>query len=76
MNTRGSQESVVAHLVFYFTFKFHRKISADEFSTNSNGSHIGWRMQGWGVAYNFESEPTKEHFSKRFLMLFFFSKYA
>jgi hypothetical protein len=46
-STRGSQEHVIACLVYNLT-NFYRKISADSFfilpfeiSANSNGSHLG-----------------------------------
>ena len=55
-NTRGSQEPVIVHLVFYLTFKFNRKISGDffltlpfnEISTNSNASHLRWKIECGG----------------------------
>ena len=47
-STRGSQEHVIACLVYNLTLIFSRKISADSFfilpfeiSANSNGSHLG-----------------------------------
>jgi len=58
--TRGSQESVIIQLVFNLIFKFDRKISADTFflPTNSNSSHLAWRMEGGGVTHIFESRST------------------
>ena len=50
MKTRGSQEPVIAHLVFNLTSKFHIKISADpffgqlKFLFNSNASHLGSKI--------------------------------
>jgi hypothetical protein len=50
------------------TSKFNRKPQVIlflpfEISTNSKGRHLGWRIKGWDVTHNFESGPTKEHFS-------------
>ena len=48
-------------LILFFFFFF---LAFNEISTNSNSSHLGWRMEGGHiVTHNFESGSTKDHFS-------------
>jgi hypothetical protein len=64
------------------TSKSYRKLSADsgfflpfnEISTNSNGSHIGWKMEGGVVTHNFESKPIIDQFLGRIFSYDFFLK--
>ena len=61
IQTRGPLYSVTDHLVFYFT-----SICLNELSTNSNASHLGWRIDCDSGKQDFESEPGKNHFSSYF----------
>jgi hypothetical protein len=38
----------------------------NELSTNSNASHLGWRIEFGSVKQDIESEPDKNHFSSDF----------
>jgi hypothetical protein len=58
---------VITHLIFNlrllnFTEKLQPILFLPfEISADSNGKHLGRRMDEWGVTHKLESEPTKDH---------------
>jgi hypothetical protein len=61
--THPQIQTVIAHLDFNLKFQsilFCFFLQFNDISTKSNGSHLGWRIEGGGITHNFQSGPTKD----------------